>query len=226
MKQRGWQGTCSSSAFSKKGNKMNDRILVKVNVLKDEISLKTVSRNFKAPHFFYILKERFLELEDGKSIVVNHCGSFAELSRMQLAGQEILQATFSWLEEEADGEVTGWRETVRLPYDRFYHAALENKPNGEWKMLSMMDNRSPMIRFESRCNLHNVARNPRVKKKLGRFLSNHFQWRRSQQIVLYDECPPFSFWFEEYRNEGMGMSGAVILHGQRNLKTAYYGIHT
>lgn len=206
---------------------MNDRILVKVNVLEHEISLKTVSRNFKAPHFFYILKERFLELEDGKSIVVKDCGSFAELSLRQSAeGRKTMYITFSWLEEETDGEVTGWRENVKLPYERFYHAALEDKPDGEWKMLSLLDNSKSKIRFESRHNLYNVARNPRVRKKLGRFLSNHFQWHRSQQIVLSDDFSPFSFCFQEYRDEGEGMFGAVILHGQENLKTAYYGIHT
>ncbi len=206
---------------------MNNRILVKVKVLEQEILLKTVSRNFKAPHFFYILKERFLGLEDGKSIVVKDCGSFAELSWRQSAeGRKTLYITFSWLEEEADGEVTGWRETVRLPYDRFYQRAMKDKPDREWKILSLLDNSKPNIRFESRCNLYNVARNPRVRKKLGRFLSNHFQWHRSQQIVLSDDFSPFSFCFQEYRDEGEGMFGAVILHGQENLKTAYYGIHT
>lgn len=206
---------------------MNDRILVKVNVLEHEISLKTVSRNFKAPHFFYILKERLLELEDGKSIVVKDCGSFAELTLRQSAeGRKTLYITFSWLEEETDGEMIGWRETVKLPYDRFYQRALKDKSDGEWKMLSLLDNSNSKIRFESRHNLYNVARNPRVRKKLGRFLSNHFQWHRSQQIVLSDDFSPFSFCFQEYRDEGEGMFGAVILHGQENLKTAYYGIHT
>ena len=60
---------------------MNNRIMVRVKVLKEEILLKTVSREFKAPHFFYILKERILELERDKSIIVKNYGSYAELSK-------------------------------------------------------------------------------------------------------------------------------------------------
>ncbi len=206
---------------------MNNRIMVRVKVLKEEILLKTVSREFKAPHFFYILKERILELERDKSIIVKNYGSYAELSKIQsTAGQRILHITFSWLKEEYNGVLTGWRETVELPYDLFYQAATEDSPDCEWKILSLVNKSRPKILFESRSNLHNAVRNPWVRKKLGRFFSQHFQWPNSQKIVLTDDGCPYSFNFTEYRNEGEGMFGGVILHGRENLRTAYYGIHT
>ena len=62
---------------------MNNRIMVRVKVLEKEILMKTVSREFKAPHSFYILKERIRELEQDKSITVKDCGSYAELSQIQ-----------------------------------------------------------------------------------------------------------------------------------------------
>lgn len=206
---------------------MNNRIMVRVKVLEKEILMKTVSREFKAPHFFYILKERIRELEQDKSMTVKDCGSYAELSQIRsTAGQRILRITFSWLKEEYNGELTGRRETVELPYDLFYQAATEDTTSCEWKILSMVNKSRPKILFESRSNLHNAVRNPRVRKKLGRFFSRHFQWPHSQKIVLSDDWCPYSFNFTEYRNEGEGMFGGVILHGQENMRTAFYGIHT
>lgn len=206
---------------------MNNRILVRVKVLKEEILLKTVSREFKAPHFFYILKERILELENDKSIIVKNYGSYAELSLIQsTAGRRILHITFSWLKEEYNGALTGQKESVKLPYNLFYQMALQDTSDCEWKMLSIIDKSRPKIQFESRSNLHNAVSNPRVRKKLGQFFSCHFQWLHSQKIVLSDDGCPYSFNFIEYRNEGEGMFGAVILHGQEDMRTAYYGIHT
>ena len=144
--------------------------MVRVKVLKEEMMLKTVSREFKAPHFFYILKARILELEHDKSIIVKNYGSYAELSKIQsTAGQRILHITFSWLKEEYNGVLTGWRETIELPYDLLYQAATEDTLDCEWKILSLVNKSRPKILFESRSNLHNAVRNPWVRKKLGRF---------------------------------------------------------
>lgn len=207
---------------------MSNRTMVKVNVRRDIISMKTVSRKFKAPHCFIITKERILELADCKWLVVSDCGSYAELSLEDAAdGASILRMKFSWLSEECTGAISGQKEYVTVPYDRLYQAALTSCEgmNTEWKMLSITKKSMPRIEFDSRRALHNVATHTRLRKKLGKFLSTHFQCPRSQRIVLYDNSR-FDFYFQEYRDGNEGMSGAVILHGAGNLSTAYYGIHT
>lgn len=207
---------------------MSDRIMVKVHVLENTISMKTVSRKFKSPHYFYITKKRVLELADCKRLIVSDSGSFAELSLEDAAnGTSILRIAFSWLNEEYNGRISGQKEYVAVPFDRFYKAALaccENM-NTEWKILSITDKAMPRVEFDSGHTLHNVAEHPRLRKKLGKFLSVHFQWPRSQKIVLYDESS-FDFFFQEYRDGNVAMCGGVILHGAENLGTAYYGIHT
>lgn len=211
---------------------MENRILVKFEVLEQVITLRTISRKFKAPHSFYILKKRILELADSKWMVVNDGSSFAVLSLEKTEdGSSILRIAFSWLSEEGNGAITGRREHIAVPFDRFYKAALpaqedaDTEADREWKVLSLGNKSMPRIEFNSRRNLREVAKHPRLRKKLGKFLSTHFQWHGSQRIVLYDDSL-FDFYFQEYIGGKPGMCGGVILHGAADLRTAFYGIHT
>ena len=44
--------------------------------------------------------------------------------------------------------------------------------------------------------------------------------------MVYDDFVPYNFFFREERTCGTGLCGGIILHGQKDLKKAYYGIHT
>ena len=44
--------------------------------------------------------------------------------------------------------------------------------------------------------------------------------------VLTDDYLPYSFFFEGYMVQGAKTCGGVILHGEENIQTAKYGIHT
>lgn len=214
--------------FESGGEDMDNRILIKVSVLEHSITIKTISRGLKKSHNFYILKERILELADCKWVVVSDRGSFAELSLETVAeGLILLQITFSWLSVDCSGGISGRKEDIKVPFDRFYRSALSPYENvvTEWKMLSLTDKTMPQIEFESRHALHNVVQSPLLRKKLGKFLATHFQWPRSQRIVLYDDGYS-DFYFQEYRGGKLGICGGVILHGTENPRTAYYGIHT
>lgn len=207
---------------------MENRILIKVNVQGEAILIKTISRKFKAPYYFCILKERILELADCNWMVVTDSGSFAVLSlEKTVDNTSILRITFSWLSEEGNGAITGRREYVVVPYDRLYKVSLPAYENvdTDWNMLSLADKTTPRIEFDSRQTLREVVKHPRLRKKLGKFLSNHFQWRKSQRIILYDGGL-FDFYFQEYIGEKPGMCGGVILQEAVNLRTAFYGIHT
>ena len=60
----------------------------------------------------------------------------------------------------------------------------------------------------------------------GRFLACRFTWKSVGRVVVFDGFVPHSVFFREERPDGTGMCGGIIMHGQENLKKAYYGIHT
>ena len=47
-----------------------------------------------------------------------------------------------------------------------------------------------------------------------------------QKVVLYDDCEPGSFYFQEYVNDRLGLSGLLLLSGAENPKAASYSMHT
>ena len=96
----------------------------------------------------------------------------------------------------------------------------------EWRHLSVPEMLMPRYEFHSRKNLHEVARRPVLRRKLGRVLGRHFQWRGTEKIVIYDDGLPYSFFFEEYTPYGRGICGGIILHGAEDLAKAQYSVHT
>lgn len=83
-----------------------------------------------------------------------------------------------------------------------------------------------VLEFHSRKNLKAVVENPILRHKLGKFLDQHFNWYNYERIVLTDDYLPYSFFFEGYMVQGTKTCGGVILHGEEDIQTAKYGIHT
>ena len=154
--------------------------------------------------------------------------SFAKL-RLSKAedGLEVMEVSFTWLRSSGWNGLSGQTETVRLPYAPFHEFACGNIGEGEeWRALSILPQAGPRLEFYSRRNLHAVVGNPLLRHKLGKFFAREMHWVDYQRIVLSDDFLPYSFFFTGYTNEGPGLCGGVILHGQDNLQKAYYGIHT
>lgn len=95
-----------------------------------------------------------------------------------------------------------------------------------WRLLSILEQNRPKLEFQSRKNLKAVVENPILRHKLGKFLDQHFNWYNYERIVLTDDYLPYSFFFEGYMVQGTKTCGGVILHGEENIRTAKYGIHT
>ena len=55
---------------------------------------------------------------------------------------------------------------------------------------------------------------------------DHFQWKSGGTIHFYSDYVPYSFFFREILSGQPGICGGLILHGQEDLKTAHYSIHT
>lgn len=208
---------------------MYDRIMVKVSADDKYISLRTVSRKDRSPHRFILSIKELKELEEKGRVLARDIHSFADIMRCKNAqGQDKLVIVFFWLNDSGNGDVSGWSQPVQLPYGKFLEC-VENsfRSNGkEHRLLSMKEDRIPKIEFTSRRNLKAVADMPLLRRKLGKFLARNFNWINYSRIVVTDDFVPYSFTFSGYTPYGSGICGGIILHGQDDLKKAYYEIHT
>lgn len=208
---------------------MNNRIMIKLSASEDCITLRTFTKDYHSPQGFILTQKEMLELEEKGHLTVSDIRSFAELAlRKSIEQEEILEIVFTWLSDAGGGKVSGMTETVRLPYEKFKEFVEESRENGTQKrMLSIEERGRVKVTFQSRRNLRAVAETKALRKKLGKFMGNHFlRWKGSRQITVYDDFEPYSFFFQEQTPYGAGMCGGVILHRRENLEKAYYGIHT
>ena len=208
---------------------MNDRTLVKVDCGKELLDIRTISAARKSPQRFAVLRDELRSLEERKYLITTDMGSFAVLRLSDGPDKtQMLEIKFTWVREACDSMVSGWTEEVRLPYARFHQfmEAGEEMDGVKWCQLSIPETVTRRLEFRSSRVLHEVAQRPVLRHKLGKLLSQHFQWKRCEKIVIYDESLPFSFFFEEYTARGLGICGVIILHGTENLQTAQYSVHT
>ena len=202
---------------------MKDRTLVYMTFRNGIISLRTVSRSRKSPHRFYISCQELEGLEAGSTALVQDIHSFAMLRRDAYAGT--IEIAFTWLEGNGNS-VSGYQEAITLPYGRMMECLRQSKPF-VWKTLSIDNStKQSQIVFKSRKNLRAALANGVIRRKLIRFLREQFRWAYSEKIEIYDDFVPYSFFFRETRGGKAGISGGIILHGQEDMKTAYYSMHT
>ena len=206
------------------------RTMLKLSASGECVSLRMVSRGFRSPHRFVLLEKELGELEEKRYALFTDIRSFAEmrLERTGEEGRDILVIRFAWLGDAGEGKLSGTEETLRFPWDAFREKIAGSRSLGgaAVKLLAMKDARLPKVEFHSREHLKEVAEMPAPRKKLGKFLSSHLAWKDSVRIMVYDDFVPYNFFFREERTCGTGLCGGIILHGQKDLKKAYYGIHT
>lgn len=202
-----------------------DRTMVKITENDDSFAVKTKSRDFCSPHNFYILKSELDRMKREGSIIVKDISSYAELQYLKTyeGRPEKIRIRFSWINSIGDGTLTGRTELLFLPTDSFNFSLCNGR---EVKKVLSVPDKLPAVEFRSRRNLRCVAENKKLRRKLGHFLDRSFRWADYERIVIFDDFTPYSFVFDAYSRYGNGISGGVILHGQENLETSYYSMHT
>ena len=206
---------------------MNNRILVKVSACESSIAFRTVTQKQKSPHWFYILRSDLERLWRDGSIVISDIHSFARLHYKQDRG--VVSIRFVWLNAAGGDDLTGWEQTVRLPYDalaEFLACCQSDDGRKQWKALSLEDRIRPRLEFGAADNLHAALSNKTVRRRLVRCLRDHFNWPGSDRICFYNDFSPYSFSFREFRSGRPGICGGLILHEHQDLSRAYYSIHT
>ncbi len=204
---------------------MDNRILVKVSASENCIGFKTISRRKKSPRTFLVTRDMLARLEQESEIITQDIYSFAAL-RLNAAART-LTINFSWLQRRYDCELTGWEETVILPYDKlmgFVEASTQEDGPKNWKVLSLQLSVTPRIVFVDTEGLRRCLENRTVRGKLSRALRDNF--RGADRIVLYRDFEAYSFMFQSYRGGRPPITGGLILHNYGDLKKARYSVHT
>lgn len=198
-------------------------VMMSIVVDSDCVFLRTVSRNYRSPQRFVVLKKELSDLENNGQIIVRDICSFAVLKLYKALGDaEVLQIEFFWLNKDYSDSLSGGRQLLEFSYSKFLHCIKDGKGN----LLFKPKYKKPKIEFQSKENLRNVIAIPTLRKKLGKFLVNNFNWYYSQSIVIVDDFEPYNFFFTEKRRGSDGICGGIILHKQEDLAKAYYAIHT
>lgn len=203
---------------------MNNKTLVIITMTEKHLVFRTVTMDRKSPHSFMISKGVIDDLFDlPRTVLCDHdCGSFAQIWRDTL--NETVHIRFYWLNSNGF-RLSGWEQTIIVPFDELM--SFNKGYMGErWALLSLEESRQPRLVFCGAKNLHAAVNNPTVRRKLARFLRDNFQWLGADEILLYDDMEPYSFFFREMRNGRLGICGGVILHGRKNMEKAQYSIHT
>lgn len=207
------------------------RTMLKLSASGECVSMRTVSRGFRSPHRFVVLEAELQELEVKRHIISSDIRSFAEMHLVKAGAEgdeDIVTVRFVWLGDTAERKLSGTEETLRFPWDGFRKkvAGSRSMDGAAVKLLAMKGASLPKVEFHSREHLKEVAEMPALRKKLGKFLASHLAWEESVRIMVYDDFVPYSFFFQEERPGGTGLCGGIILHGQEDMKKAYYELHT
>ena len=204
---------------------MDNRTLVKVSASEHCIGFKTVSRQRKSPRTFLVTRDELARLEQTPKIITQDIYCFAAL-RLNTATRT-LDIDFSWLQKRYDCELTGWEETVVLPYDAlmaFVQASAKEDGPKKWRALSLQAAMTPKIVFVDTERLRQCLENRIVRRKLVQALQTNF--RGADRVEFYHDFEAYSFMFESYRAGRSSIVGGLILHDQGNLKKAHYSVHT
>ena len=208
---------------------MNQRTMVKISAEKEVITLQTFSREYRSSQRFFVLRSKLEELNAKGKVIVDDIHSFAILRLCQTpGGLDVIDIKFSWLSDAGGRRLSGKEECVRLSYESFLTCIEESLQLGGQcrKLLSVPAGKKPKIEFSSRHHLKEVVSRKRLRRKLGKFLDQHFDWENAQSIFITDESEPYSFFFTEQTVQGIGICGGIILHGRDNIKNATYSSHT
>lgn len=205
---------------------MNDRTLIKVSAGDYCIGFKTVSRRRKSPRTILVTRDALARLEQRPEVITQDIHSFASLRLDAAAGT--LTIDFSWLQQHGDDGLTGWEETVVLPYNalvNFVEASTQKGGPKKWRVLSLQTVMSPQIVFVDKEGLRKCLENQTVRGKLVRALRDNFQG--ADRIEFYHDFMAYSFVFQSYRAGRSSIAGGLIFHNDQNdLKKARYSAHT
>ena len=208
---------------------MTDRIMFRAYANENAISIRTYAPRMKSPQHFYICYSELDRLQLNGMVISNDIHSFVSVRLDEQRDRITLD--FTWLSGHSFDRVEGFEQAVILRWSKFQTFLRECRlPDGPktFKAISLDAPRGrPKLVFAgNKANLRAAIDDRHIRRKLGKALMSTFNWPNTDEIRLYNDSLPFSFFFREIRDGQALMCGGLILHGQEDLRKAYYGIHT
>lgn len=206
---------------------MDDRIMLKMERINNSFAIWYLNRDKSSPIFLADCNE-LLHLRDQPRVITQNMYSF--ITFVKKNSSDVINLGFTWLNEEGN-RLVGWRDWVFLPYSKlmaFIEASVQKGGPTKGQFLSVIPDKEkhPHIVFCDTDRLRECLSRKDVRRKLLRFLRDRFQWPGREEIRFYNDFVPYSFVFQEIYNGKVGITGGLILHGQEDMDTAYYAIHT
>lgn len=131
------------------------------------IDFRTINWRHKSSRRFLIVREHLENFKDERTEIVSDIHSFAALRRSEATG--LLTINFTWLNGSCNGEVSGWEESVVIPYAPLlafmWESTLEGGPK-TWKHLSVCSTSWPRLVFHDQKRLRECVANKTVRRKL------------------------------------------------------------
>lgn len=208
---------------------MTDRIMLRACSNRDTISIQTFSTRMKSPQRFYISYEEFDRLQREGRTIVKDILSFAQLRLDEQRDQ--IEFRFTWLSGRGLDRVEGVEQAVTLRWSEFMafiqSCRLSDSPKS-YKALSLDTQKSrPKLVFDgNRENLRAAISNPCIRHKLSKALMDNFNWPDTDEIHIYNDSVPYSFFFQAIRDGQVDICGGLILHNQNDPRHMAYSIHT
>ena len=203
------------------------RTMVKASRIADGFEFRTYSREKGLSEGFYVFRSTFEDLEQRGYAAQISSGPYAEFQRNDFDGT--VKIRFVRLNRSGN-RLSGEEETVVLSYgDLMAFVRISAQADGPtaWRGLDVSLRRArPRLVFRCHERLRECLDSKAVRRKLVKFLRNNFNWPYSERFEFYTDFVPYSFCFQEFCDGKNVMCGGVILHGQEDMATAYYSIHT
>lgn len=208
---------------------MTDRILFRAHANENTIDIRTVSPRMKSPQYFYICYDEFDHLQKNGYTISSDIRSFAKIELDEK--HDRITFDFTWLTGHGFNRVEGTEQRVELRWSKFRDFLdVCRLPDGPetFKAASLGPRRDrPKLIFDGdKNNLRAAISNKQIRHKLGKALAANFNWPDADEIYIFNDFVPFSFFFREFRDGKPRICGGLILHGQENMAKAYYGLHT
>ena len=181
---------------------MTDRILFRAEAGGYGIDVRTVSARMKSRRF-WICYDAFVRLEEDGTVICSDIHSFAKL-RLDRK-HDRLSIDFVWLTGHGSDRVDGWEQSADIRWSKFKEFLDAcRQPDGpkEFKAVSLGPrwDRPRLVFDGDKANLKAAVADRRVRHKLGKALMAHFNWPDADEIYIFNDFVPYSFFFREFRD--------------------------